>query len=335
MELSHGLATHGIEIILAALGGRPSAAQRAMATCIPNLVLLCSDYRLEWMPDPWRDIEESGRWLLRIADDYSPDVVHLNSFAYGAVPFRVPVVVTAHSCVFSWWQAVHQQEPPAEWDRYRALVANSLRHATAVTAPSEQMAAALERHYSYPRSGSEVIANGRSPWLFHSASKEPFILTAGRLRDEAKNVSSLMKLAPSLSWPIYAAGDYDGPGALGMLSQEELAGWYSRAAVYALPARYEPFGLTILEAALSGCALVLGDIPTLRHLWSNAALFVPPDNSSALQRALESLMFDRNLRWNLARNAARRALRFTPDAMVRRYLNLYRSSVRSQALCAS
>ena len=34
-----------------------------------------------------------------------------------------------------------------------------------------------------------------------------------------------------------------------------------------LPARYEPFGLSILEAALSGCALVLGDLPSLRELW--------------------------------------------------------------------
>ncbi len=32
-----------------------------------------------------------------------------------------------------------------------------------------------------------------------------------------------------------------------------------------LPARYEPFGLSVLEAALSGCALVLGDIPSLRE----------------------------------------------------------------------
>ena len=41
----------------------------------------------------------------------------------------------------------------------------------------------------------------------------------------------------------------------------------ARASIYALPARYEPFGLSILEAALSGAALVLGDIPSLREVW--------------------------------------------------------------------
>ena len=63
---------------------------------------------------------------------------------------------------------------------------------------------------------------------------------------------------------------------LGRLSAGELADWYARAAIYALPARYEPFGLSALEAALSGCALVLGDIPSLREIWGDAALFVPP-----------------------------------------------------------
>ena len=44
------------------------------------------------------------------------------------------------------------------------------------------------------------------------------------------------------------------------------------AAIFARPARYEPFGLAILEAAQAGCALVLGDIPSLRELWADAAL---------------------------------------------------------------
>ncbi|MEB3829625.1 glycosyltransferase [Phormidium sp. CCY1219] len=61
------------------------------------------------------------------------------------------------------------------------------------------------------------------------------------------------------------------------MSPEELSHWYARAAIYAFPARYEPFGLSVLEAALSGCALVLGDIPRLREMWGDAAVFANPD----------------------------------------------------------
>jgi glycogen synthase len=59
------------------------------------------------------------------------------------------------------------------------------------------------------------------------------------------------------------------------------ADWYARASIYALPARYEPFGLSALEAALSGCALILGDIPSLREVWLEAAPYVSPDDESA------------------------------------------------------
>ena len=46
----------------------------------------------------------------------------------------------------------------------------------------------------------------------------------------------------------------------GQLTTAEVRNVINTASIYALPARYEPFGLSILEAALSGCALVLGDI---------------------------------------------------------------------------
>jgi glycogen synthase len=96
-----------------------------------------------------------------------------------------------------------------------------------------------------------------------------------------------------------------------------------RAAIYALPARYEPFGLSALEAAQCGCALVLGDIPSLREIWGNAAIFVAPDDSAALEAAIGLLIRDEALRMNMARRAQARARRYTPSAMALRYRNAY------------
>ncbi len=64
------------------------------------------------------------------------------------------------------------------------------------------------------------------------------------------------------------------------------------AAIFAHPARYEPFGLAVLEAAMAGCALVLGDIPTLRELWDGAAVFVAPGRPDRLGEALAALAAD-------------------------------------------
>jgi glycosyltransferase involved in cell wall biosynthesis len=147
------------------------------------------------------------------------------------------------------------------------------------------------------------------------------------LWDEAKNAAALARIAPSLSWPVLMAGEGT---SLGRLSAEAIADWYAKAAIYALPARYEPFGLSVLEAALSGCALVLGDISSMREIWGDTAMFVPPDNARALRGTIESLIADDALRADLAARSYRRALTYTAKRMAQRYLDVYQ-----HALCAS
>ncbi len=343
MELAEALGAHGIDVVLAALGGPPSPAQRAEAGRIPNLDVLASGFKLEWMDDPWRDVAVSGNWLLDLEEQYAPDVVHLNSYGHGALPWRTPVVVAAHSCVLSWWKAVRGCAAPESWGRYRETVSATLRAADAVLAPSRAMADALAEHYGI--GNCLVVPNGRSPSRFRRAAKEPFVLTAGRIWDEAKNVAAVAAVAPRIGWPVYIAGETRHPNGssqkwndcqlLGRLSCDALAQWYSRAAIYALPARYEPFGLSALEAAHSGCALVLGDIPSLREVWGDAAIFVPPEDSGALEAALRGLIADPQRREYMAQAAREHALRYTPEKMAERHLDAYASVADRRRVCAS
>src|SRR5438105_4553667 len=147
LELAQGLGSHGIEVILATLGGEPTDEQRAEADSIPNLRLLTSRYKLEWMDEPWRDVEESGRWLLGLEKQFGPDVIHLNSYGHGSLPWQAPVVLTAHSCVLSWWAAVKRDPIPARWNRYRHEVERSVKAADLLTAPSRAMLRMMEEIY--------------------------------------------------------------------------------------------------------------------------------------------------------------------------------------------
>jgi glycosyltransferase involved in cell wall biosynthesis len=164
------------------------------------------------------------------------------------------------------------------------------------------------------------------------------VLAVGRVWDEAKSLATLGQASGALPWPVKIAGALVEPGApeaparpaafagtelLGCLSADEVARLYGRATIYALPARYEPFGLSVLEAALSGCALVLGDIPSLRELWEGAALFVSPDDPAALARRLTELIRAPDEQRRLAVEALARAGRYRYGEMIDRYLNLY------------
>ena len=338
LALARGLAARGVRVALATMGPRPSPAQRAEARTIPGLQLVESDFRLEWMDDPWDDVRRAGDWLLALEERLRPDVVHLNGYVHAALPWRRRPVVVAHSCNVSWWWDVKGEPAPPRYDRYRQAVAAGLRAAAVVVAPTRAMLGALARHYGFRpgRAGApsaRVIANGVDPAGFAVAPKEPFILAAGRLWDEAKNVAVLDQVAPELPWPVAVAGDARHPSGgdrapkavrlLGWLPPHELRGVMARAGIYALPARYEPFGLSAVEAALSGCPLVLGDIESLREVWGQAAAYVPPDDPAALGRVLRAVCEQPEERARLARAARQRARSYGIAPMVAAYLELY------------
>jgi len=338
LELSRGLAAHGVRVSLATMGAPLSPAQRAEAAALPSDVCLHEGaWRLEWMDDPWDDVARAGEWLLRLAEAARPDVVHLNQFAFGALDFPAPTLVVAHSCVLSWWRAVHGEAAPPAWDAYRRAVQRGLAGADGVAAPTRAMRACLAaEHGAWLAQAALVLPNGRSAACFAPGEKAPMILSAGRLWDAAKNLGALAAVAPRLSWPVAVAGAIAPPGAsdeasdaaagvatLGQLPPEALAAQFARAAIYALPARYEPFGQSVLEAALSGCALVLGDVPSLRELWGDAACFVPPDDHDALHDALQRLIDDAPWRADMAARALARGRSFTTQRMVEAYLAAY------------
>jgi glycogen synthase len=331
LQLAEGLGTCGVEVTLATMGPLPRADQRAAAREVAGLRLVESDCRLEWAEQPWDDVARAGSWLLELEAQAQPDIIHLNGYAHGALAWNAPALVVAHSCVCSWWSAVRGADAPEEWAAYRRAVREGLRAASAVVAPSAAMLHALSAHYGAIT--GTVVPNGRDAAQFHTGPKEPLVLSAGRLWDEAKNVAALASIAHGLAWPVALAGETlnapgepvpDGPVEyLGRLSSADLRSWMARASIYAMPARYEPFGLSILEAGLSGCALVLGDIPSLREHWDGAAAFVAPDDREALRSAIEGLIDSPARRSELGRRARDRGQEFTVGRMADAYRRLY------------
>jgi glycogen(starch) synthase len=337
LQLAEALSSRGIALTLAAMGPTPTRDQQRAAAYVPGLELLSRECRLEWMDDPWSDVASAGDWLLGLEAQVSPDVVHLNGYVHGSLPWRAPVLVVGHSCVYSWWTAVRAGSPSTEWRAYRDKVCAGLCAAGAVATPSRMMAEALAQHYG--RHDSVVIPNGRDPRYFSPGPKGTFVFCAGRLWDEGKNVRLLTSAARQLPWPVYIAGETStsssehweaaGVHALGRLPSSLLRHWLACASIYALPAKYEPFGLTVLEAALCRCALVLGDIPSLRENWEGAATFVPTDDPEALVFAVRKLTDQQDHLADLAHKASVRAETLSVDRMVQGYVNVYASLLES------
>ena len=152
------------------------------------------------------------------------------------------------------------------------------------------------------------------PTLSREREREPFILAAGRLWDEAKGMDWLDRAAATL--PIRVAGPTNGPHGtahfkhlieLGTLTPTQMATEYRNAEIFASMSIYEPFGLAVLEAAQAGATLVLRENPTFRELWDGAAHFVQAEQDlvPTLRHALENPI-----------DARPRAAHYTLDALV-------------------
>jgi glycosyltransferase involved in cell wall biosynthesis len=322
VELTRALSD--VHFTLATMGRAATDDQR---TELPlNVDLVESEYKLEWQEDPWSDVDASGDWLLDIEKHEAPDVVHLNGYSHGVLPFRAPKLVVGHSCVLSWWRAVKNEDAPPSWDTYRERVERGLAAADLVAAPSAWMLAALDEHH-HLKSRRRLIYNGRRFTPDTGHAHRASIFAAGRLWDEAKNLRAVVEAAPSIAWPVRIAGDggtsSENVNHLGRLEHHEMARAYGESAIYLFPALYEPFGLSVLEAALSGCALVLGDIPSLREIWRDAAVFVPPRDPKAIARATNEVIENTPLRHELSQRALARAAEYTPKKMGAGYRAAY------------
>ncbi len=336
LDLAGGLAPHGVETTLAVFGPAPSRdqAEAAQARGVP---ILPTGLPLEWTAARPEEVEEAGRSFARLAGDLRPDIIHLNSPALAAeAAFPAPVIAVCHSCVASWWEAVCGGRLPEDFRWRTDLVRRGYDAADALVAPTKAFAEATARLYGLDRL-PQVVRNGRSASERPNASGDPAtaVFTAGRLWDEGKNLATLDRAAARLPVPVRAAGPVEGPNgsrielrhvaALGRLTDAEIAAELAAKPIFVSAARYEPFGLAVLEAAQAGCALVLSDIPTFRELWDGAAAFVPAEDDAAIASAVESLLNDPEARARFGRRARVRSDAYTVDAMSAGLLRLYRS----------
>jgi glycosyltransferase involved in cell wall biosynthesis len=331
------LCWQGYEVVLVTLGPEPRSDQLRLVCDTPGLRVEITDLALEWTDPEGGDVLRAWERLSAIARRFEPDLIHLNSYREACADWNAPVIVAAHSCVRSWWRACRRADPDeARWQRYMVNVKAGLKAADAWVAPSLAFGAEIERLY-FPPTAGRVIWNGVSAGE-GICTKEPFVLASGRLWDEAKNVSVLSDVAPFISWPVRVAGPLksgpagagqtvNGVDALGEMARPDLLALARRASICVAPALYEPFGLSVLEAAASGCALVLSDIATFRELWDGAALFVDPRDPASIRAALAHLITDDAERARMQRIAIARAERYSLARMVSGYRKLYTDAI--------
>ena len=173
---------------------------------------------------------------------------------------------------------------------------------------------------------AQVVHHGLRPRPVPLHARARAVLASSCLGDEAADLATLDQAAALLGAPVHVAGHLARPdgGApasshlrrLGMLDAGAMRAAFAGHLIFASAARHEPFGLTVLEAAQSGMALVLADIPAFREIWDGAALFATPGDAAGFARACRFLLDDPRAAALAAAAAMRRAAQFNREGMV-------------------
>lgn len=77
---------------------------------------------------------------------------------------------------------------------------------------------------------------------------------------------------------------------IGFIEDTDRPALYQAASLFVMPSHYEGFGIPVLEAMLSGCPVVAGDIPVLRETGGKAALYASPDSDTDLSKVIHSAL---------------------------------------------
>lgn len=116
---------------------------------------------------------------------------------------------------------------------------------------------------------------------------------------------------PEIEKLIAELGVGDRVKITGWLPRSELMQLYARAHAFVYPSTFEGFGMPILEAMAVGIPVACSDIPPLREVAGDAALFFDPLDDNAMGAALDRITADLELRKTLAAAGPERARPFT------------------------
>ncbi len=270
----------------------------------------------------------------------SADVIH-SPANYGPMRTATPLVLTLHDML-------PFRRPDFMPNRFtaapsRLLIAAAARAAAHVATDSDdakrdihELLGLADDRVSVVRPGSPGLSpspdGGRSTnRLFSLGNRMPhknfprLIEAISRISPERRPTVTISGshgedplLADARRWGVEASVDLRG-----WLTREEIEDLYATSTAIVFPTLFEGFGLPVLEAMERGCPVLCSDIPVLREVGGEAALYFDPLDPGSIARAIERVMTEATLRASQAEAGYAQAQKFSWDDSAGQMLDIF------------
>jgi glycosyltransferase involved in cell wall biosynthesis len=258
--------------------------------------------------------------------------------------FTSPILAPC-ACVTVFHDLQHKRHPEHfrffDLPFWNLLLWASVRRSRRLIAVSEATREDLLRYYRLSPNRISVVHHGVEPDFFtlDRSRTEPFVLCVSTLHPH-KNLDRLIRAyagserefrltitglrgfaATAIEALIEKLGVQDSVLLTGWIPRDELLQLYAKAHAFVYPSTFEGFGMPVLEAMAAGIPVACSDIPPLREVAGEAALYFDPLKESAIAAALDRIVTDGSLRSRLAQAGPERARQFSWEKTARSTLN--------------
>jgi len=292
---------------------------------------------------------KEGYQLARLIGRQS-GIVHLpnQDFARYALFLNSPFIVTVHDLIRSCFSLSKERLSERLW---LTLDKHYIKRASHIIAVSQHTKHDLMEYLKIPENRVSVIYNGIDHSIFKPYKVKildsPYILYVGSERPR-KNLRRLFEAFAKLKGEFPelklvkagAVGRSEGYrrnvmrklASLGitqdvifvdLVSELDLAHYYSSASLLVYPSLYEGFGLPPLEAMACGCPVVTSNTSSLPEVVGKAGIMVDPYDTDGLAQAMRQVLTDDKLRDDMVGRGLEQAKRFSWEETAEQTLEVY------------
>jgi glycosyltransferase involved in cell wall biosynthesis len=257
-------------------------------------------------------------------------------------PLLGPSVVTVHDLTFKLFPRAHTT--PFRL-LYGLLISSGIRNATALITGTEAERTNILRHYPSARDRIAVVHLGARSTQLAAANQEErrdnqpterYILWVGSLisrKNPQGAIDAAVLVNQQMRLPLIVVGSgHRGmqkpemriPGNHGVIqfadrvnSSDDVIALYRNAVCLLFPTFYEGFGLPAIEAMAYGCPVVTSDIPVMREVCGDAALYCDPHEPGDIADKVRMLAESSEMREQFRRRGLGRAAQFSWERCAR------------------
>jgi glycosyltransferase involved in cell wall biosynthesis len=311
----------------------------------------------------WHTLEEQLQFP-KILEKENLDLVH---FPYFSVPifYKRPFVITIHDLIIDHYPTGKASTLPSpiyyfKLLSYKFIIKQAAQKAQKIIAVSQATKDEIVQHLSVPDEkiivtyegvdekvvSSKSLSTSKSSSYKLPATKyflyvgnayphknlERLVAAFGLIAQEFPDVKLFLVgkqdyFYRQLQEKLSELGINEKVIFAGFVPEDMLPVYYQNAEALILPSLMEGFGLTGLEAMKNNCLVLASDIPSLKEIYQDAAIYFDPFMPESIHATIRKVLENKRSFAETIKRGEKRVSEFSWQQMAEQTVNIYESSV--------